>query len=280
MEQHLQVPNLERKTAAWQRALGVMQTLRHDCPWDAKQTNESIRQNSIEEMYELAEALIKGDANEIKKECGDVMEQLFFYAMFAEEAGQFDMADMLNAMCDKLVFRHPHVFNPDGSLISQVGPRGGESVANADDVSRLWEQVKQKEKNGNRTILSGIPSSLPALIKAYRMQDKARNAGFDWEKREEVWAKVKEEISEFEAEVESMDKDRMEAEFGDLLFSLINAARLYKIKPDNALEKTNQKFQRRFTYVEEQAKAQGRMLTDLTLAEMDTLWNEAKARGL
>lgn len=280
MEQHLEVPNIEQKTAAWQRALGVMQTLRKDCPWDAKQTNESIRQNSIEEMYELAEALIKGEPDEIKKECGDVMEQLFFYTMFAEEAGQFDMADMLNAMCDKLVFRHPHVFNPDGSLISQVGARGGENVQNADDVSKLWEVVKQKEKGGNRTILSGIPASLPSLIKAYRMQDKARNAGFDWEKREEVWAKVKEEISEFEAEVASMDKERMESEFGDLLFSLINAARLYKIKPDNALEKTNQKFQRRFTYVEEQAKQQGRMLNEMTLAEMDALWNEAKSKGL
>lgn len=280
MEQHLDVPNIEQKTAAWQRALGVMQTLRKDCPWDAKQTNESIRQNSIEEMYELAEALIKGDPDEIKKECGDVMEQLFFYTMFAEEAGQFDMADMLNAMCDKLVFRHPHVFNPDGSLISQVGARGGENVQNADDVSKLWEVVKQKEKGGNRTILSGIPASLPSLIKAYRMQDKARNAGFDWEKREEVWAKVKEEISEFEAEVASMDNERMESEFGDLLFSLINAARLYKIKPDNALEKTNQKFQRRFTYVEEKAKQQGHMLNEMTLAEMDALWDEAKSKGL
>lgn len=278
MEQHLDVPNLDKKTAAWQRALGVMQTLRKDCPWDAKQTNESIRQNSIEEMYELAEALIKGDSKEIKKECGDVMEQLFFYTMFAEEAGQFDMGDMLNSMCDKLVFRHPHVFNPDGSLISQVGTRGGENVSNAEDVSKLWEQVKQKEKDGNKTILSGIPSSLPALIKAYRMQDKARNAGFDWEKREDVWQKVKEEISEFEAEVGNMDREKAEEEFGDLLFSLINAARLYKIKPDNALEKTNQKFQRRFTYVELQAKAQGKMLNDMTLAEMDALWDEAKRK--
>ena len=280
MEQHLDVPNIEKKTAAWKRALGVMQTLRKDCPWDAKQTNESIRQNSIEEMYELAEALIKGDPQEIKKECGDVMEQLFFYCMFAEEAGQFDMGDMLNAMCDKLVFRHPHVFNPDGSLISQVGARGGAEVQNADEVSKLWETVKQKEKDGNKTILSGIPSSLPALIKAYRMQDKARNAGFDWQKREDVWQKVKEEIGEFEAEVGNMDADKAEREFGDLLFSLINAARLYKIKPDNALEKTNQKFQRRFTYVEEQAKAQGHMLNDLTLEQMDALWDEAKTKGL
>ncbi len=280
MEQHLPVQNLDKKLAAWERALGVMQTLRKDCPWDAKQNNESIRQNSIEEMYELAEALVKGDPKEIKKECGDVMEQLFFYSMFAEEAGQFDMADMLNAMCDKLVFRHPHVFNPDGSLISQVGTRGGASVENADEVSKLWEQVKQKEKDGNKTILSGIPASLPSLIKAYRMQDKARNAGFDWEKKEDVWLKVKEELNEFEAEVAHMDKERMENEFGDLLFSLINAARLYKIKPDNALEKTNQKFQRRFTYVETEAKKQGKMLNELTLAQMDALWDEAKAKGL
>ncbi|MCR5394858.1 MAG: nucleoside triphosphate pyrophosphohydrolase [Bacteroidales bacterium] len=280
MEQHIDVPNIDKKTAAWQRALGVMQTLRRDCPWDAKQNNQSIRQNSIEEMYELAEALIKGDPAEIKKECGDVMEQLFFYTMFAEEAGQFDMGDMLNAMCDKLVFRHPHVFNPDGSLISEVGQRGGADVQSAEDVSKLWEQVKQKEKDGNKTILSGIPSSLPALIKAYRMQDKARNAGFDWEQRQDVWPKVREEIAEFEAEVEHMDREKAEQEFGDLLFSLINAARLYKIKPDNALEKTNQKFLRRFNYVEQQAREQGHMLNELTLAQMDELWNKAKAEGL
>jgi XTP/dITP diphosphohydrolase len=280
MEQHHSVPNLDQKLAAFARALGVMQTLRKDCPWDAKQTNESIRQNSIEEVYELGEALIKGDPNEIKKECGDVLEQIFFYAMFGEEKGQFDFADICNAMCDKLVFRHPHVFNPDGSLISQVGVRGGEDVNNADDVSKLWEVVKQKEKGGNKTILSGIPAGLPSLIKAYRMQDKARNAGFDWQQREDVWQKVKEEISEFEAEVGNMDRERAEREFGDLLFSLINAARLYKIKPDNALEKTNQKFLRRFTYVETEAKKQGRLLNDMTLAEMDALWDEAKAKGI
>lgn len=280
MEQHLEVKNLEAKKAAFARALGVMQTLRKDCPWDAKQTYESIRQNSIEEMYELGEALVKGDTQEIKKECGDVLEQLFFYAMFGEEEGKFDFADICNSMCDKLVFRHPHVFNPDGSLISQVGVRGGETVGSADDVSKLWEVVKQKEKDGNKTILSGLPAGLPSLIKAYRMQDKARNAGFDWEQREDVWQKVKEEISEFEAEVGQMDREKAEQEFGDLLFSLINAARLYKIKPDNALEKTNQKFQRRFTYVELEAKKQGRMLNDMTLAEMDALWDEAKAKGL
>lgn len=280
MEQHKPVANIEKKTEAFARALGVMQTLRSDCPWDAKQNNESIRQNTIEETYELAEALIKDDPKEIKKECGDVIEQLFFYTMFAEEKGQFDMGDMLNAMCDKLVFRHPHVFNPDGSLISEVGARNGIEVNNPDEVSKLWEIVKQKEKDGNKTILSGIPSSLPALVKAYRIQDKARNAGFDWENREDVWDKVKEEIGEFQAEVNNMDKEKMEAEFGDLLFSLINAARLYKIKPDNALEKTNQKFIRRFSYVEAKAKEQGKMLNDMTLGEMDALWNEAKANGL
>lgn len=280
MEQHHNVPNLEAKTAAFARALGVMQTLRRDCPWDAKQTYESIRQNSIEEMYELGEALIKGDDKEIKKECGDVLEQIFFYAMMGEEEGRFDMADICNSMCDKLVFRHPHVFNPDGSLISEVGQRGGETVGSADDVSKLWEVVKQKEKDGNKTILSGLPAGLPSIIKAYRMQDKARNAGFDWQQREDVWQKVKEEISEFEAEVGNMDREQAEREFGDLLFSLINAARLYKIKPDNALEKTNQKFQRRFTYVETEARRQGRMLNEMTLAEMDALWDEAKAKGL
>lgn len=296
MEQHLPVPNLDRKTAAWVRALGVMQTLRRDCPWDAKQTNESIRQNSIEEMHELAEALIKGDSEEIKKECGDVLEQLLFYATMAEEKGEFDMGDICNALCDKLVFRHQHVYNPDGTLISEVGVRGGTTVSDADDVSKLWERVKQQEKDGNRTILSGIPASLPTLIKAYRLQDKARNAGFDWEHKEDVWAKVKEEIGEFEREAgrwydaaadeaatpqsREAARDKMEHEFGDLLFSLINAARLYKIKPDNALEKTNQKFLRRFNYVEDKAREQGRLLSDMTLGEMDRLWDEAKALGL
>ena len=280
MEQHKPVANIDKKREAFARALGVMQTLRSDCPWDAKQDNESIRQNTIEETYELAEALIKGDAKEIQKECGDVLEQILFYAMFGEEKGQFDIGDVCNAMCDKLVFRHPHVFNPDGSLISEVGARNGVEVDNADEVSKLWEVVKQKEKDGNKTILSGIPSSLPSLVKAYRIQDKARNAGFDWERREDVWEKVKEEINEFQAEVNNMDKEKMEAEFGDLLFSLINAARLYKIKPDNALEHTNQKFIRRFTYVETKAREQGKMLNDMTLAEMDELWNEAKEIGL
>jgi len=280
MEHHKPVANIEKKKEAFARALGVMQTLRSDCPWDAKQNNLSIRQNTIEETYELAEALISGDSKEIQKECGDVMEQILFYAMFAEEKGDFDMADICNAMCDKLVFRHPHVFNPDGTLISEVGAKNGVEVSNPDEVSKLWEIVKQKEKDGNKTILSGIPGGLPALVKAYRIQDKARNAGFDWENREDVWDKVKEEIGEFQAEIDKMDQDKMEAEFGDLLFSLINAARLYKIKPDNALERTNQKFIKRFTYVETKAKEQGRMINDLTLAEMDELWNESKKQEI
>lgn len=286
MEQHKEVANLEKKKEAFARALGVMQTLRKDCPWDAKQTNESIRQNSIEEMFELADALVKGDDKEIQKECGDVLEQLFFYAMFAEEKGAFDMGDICNAMCDKLVYRHPHVFNPDGSLVSETGCKSelpgmkGKTKLTPEEVSVLWEVVKQKEKDGNKSILSGIPASLPSLVKAYRIQDKARNAGFDWEKKEDVWQKVKEEISEFEAEVANMDSERMEREFGDLLFSLINAARLYKIKPDNALEHTNQKFIRRFNYVEAKAKEQGKMLNEMSLMEMDFLWDEAKKLGL
>ena len=194
---------------------------------------------------------------------------MVFYARIAQEKGEFDIADSLGKICDKMVFRHPHVF----------GDGAGKQLT-AKEIADTWELVKAKEKDGNKTILSGIPSSLPSLVKAYRIQDKARNAGFDWEKREDVWDKVKEEISEFQAEVENMDKEKMEAEFGDLMFSLINAARLYKIKPDNALERTNQKFIRRFSYVEAKAKEQGKMLNDMTLGEMDALWNEAKELGL
>ena len=278
MEQHKPVANIDKKREAFARALGVMQTLRSDCPWDAKQDNESIRQNTIEETYELAEALIKGDAKEIQKECGDVLEQILFYAMFGEEKGQFDIGDVCNAMCDKLVFRHPHVFNPDGSLISEVGARNGVEVGNADEVSKLWEVVKQKEKDGNKTILSGIPSSLPSLVKAYRIQDKARNVGFDWEDKGDVWAKVREELDELESELRREDKDKSTAELGDFLFSVINAARLYKLNPDNALEHTNQKFIRRFNYIEAKANEEGRRVKDLTLAEMDKLWNEAKTQ--
>jgi XTP/dITP diphosphohydrolase len=258
---------IEEKKAAFERLLGVLDTLRVKCPWDAKQTNESLRPNTIEEVYELCDALLKGDNDEIRKECGDVLLHICFYAKIGEEKGAFDIADVCNALCDKLIFRHPHVY--------------GETVAaDAGEVCKNWEQLKLREKGGNKTVLAGVPASLPSLIKAYRIQDKARNAGFDWEEREQVWDKVKEEIGEFQAEVDRMDADKMEAEFGDLMFSLINAARLYHIKPDNALERTNQKFIRRFNYVEQAAKEQGRSLNELTLAEMDALWNEAKSKSL
>ena len=253
----------EQKLAAFGRLLDVMDTLREKCPWDRKQTFESLRPNTIEETFELCDALIKQDTNEICKELGDVLLHVVFYAKIGSEQGDFDIADICNKLCDKLIFRHPHVY--------------GEAVAqSAGDVSLLWEQVKQKEKDGNKTVLSGVPQSLPSLIKAYRIQDKARNVGFDWQKREDVWDKVHEEIDELRVELEKDDLEHSTDEFGDLLFSLINASRLYGINPDNALERTNRKFISRFTYVEERAKEQGRDIKDLTLAEMDALWNEAK----
>ena len=261
----------EEKLAAFGRLLDIMDDLREKCPWDRKQTFDSLRQNTIEETYELATAISRHDMNEISKELGDVLLHVVFYAKMGSETGEFDIADVCNRLCDKLIFRHPHVY--------------GEAAAqNAEEVSHLWEQVKLKEKGGNKTVLGGIPDSLPSLVKAYRIQDKVANVGFDWEKKEDVWAKVKEEIAEFEEELETPPQpspqgegDRMEAEFGDLMFSLINAARLYKIRPDNALEHTNLKFIRRFNYIEARAKEQGRELKDMTLAEMDALWNEAKA---
>ena len=275
--------NREEQLKAFGRLLDVMDTLREKCPWDRKQTFDSLRENTIEESFELASAISKHDMTEIFKELGDVLLHVVFYAkmgseeknnfsgMTDEEAPQerFDIADVCNRLCDKLIFRHPHVY-------------GEQAAKDADDVSHLWEQVKLKEKGGNKTVLAGIPDSLPSLVKAYRIQDKVANVGFDWEKKEDVWAKVKEEIAEFEAEMRNCDEsaksDRssMEAEFGDLLFALINAARLYKIRPDNALEHTNLKFIRRFNYVEQKAREQGRALQDMSLAEMDALWDEAK----
>lgn len=249
--------------AAFDRLLTVMDELREKCPWDRKQTFESLRQNTIEETYELATAIMRHDMNEISKELGDVLLHVIFYAKIASETGDFDIADVCNRLCDKLIFRHPHVY-------------GDEAARNAEEVSHLWEQVKLREKGGNKTVLSGIPDSLPALVKAYRIQDKVANVGFDWEKREDVWAKVKEELAEFEAEVSNMDAEKATEEFGDVLFALVNAARLYKIRPDNALEKTNLKFMHRFNYIEEQAKAQNRRTEDMTLDEMETLWQEAK----
>ena len=272
----------EQQLAAFGRLLDIMDDLREKCPWDHKQTFDSLRENTIEETYELASAISKKDMTEISKELGDVLLHVVFYAKMGSEKKwnfsgapqegapqeSFDIADVCNRLCDKLIFRHPHVY-------------GDEAAKNAEEVSHLWEQVKLKEKGGNKTVLGGIPDSLPALIKAYRIQDKVANVGFDWEKREDVWDKVKEEIAEFEAEMRSlpndqMVNDQMANEFGDLLFALINAARLYKIRPDNALEHTNLKFIRRFNYLESRAKEQGRDLKDMTLAEMDALWNEAK----
>lgn len=258
----------EEQLAAFGRLLDIMDTLREKCPWDRKQTFDSLRQNTIEETYELATAISRHDMNEISKELGDVLLHVVFYAKMGSETGEFDIADVCNRISDKLIFRHPHVY--------------GEAAAqNAEEVSQLWEQVKLKEKGGNKTVLGGIPDSLPSLVKAFRIQDKVANVGFDWKKREDVWEKVKEEIQEFEAEVTNermneLTNERMTAEFGDLLFSLINAARLYKIKPDNALEQTNLKFIKRFNYVEEKAREQGRALQDMSLEEMEALWQEAK----
>lgn len=248
---------------AFGRFLDILDELRVKCPWDRKQTNESLRPNTIEETYELCDALIRDDKMEICKELGDVLLHVAFYAKIGSETGDFDIKDVCDRLCDKLIFRHPHVF-------------GDAKAETAGQVVENWEQLKLKEKGGNKTVLSGVPQALPSLIKAYRIQDKARNIGFDWEERSQVWEKVKEEIAEFQAEVEQMDQAKAEQEFGDVLFSLINAARLYKINPDNALEMTNQKFIRRFNYVEQHSIRQGRPLKEMTLAEMDALWNEAK----
>ena len=261
----------EEQLQAFDRLLTIMDELREKCPWDRKQTFESLRQNTIEETYELASAIVKGDKNEIAKELGDVLLHVVFYAKLGSETGDFDIADVCNRLCDKLIFRHPHVYGP-------------EAAQNAEEVSRLWEQVKLKEKGGNKTVLEGIPDSLPTLVKAYRIQDKAANAGFDWEKKEDVWDKVKEEISELEQAMRAMPDEKgaastanpIEEEMGDVLFSLINVARLYKVRPDNALEKTNLKFIQRFNYMEQKAQEAGRKITDLTLDEMETLWQEAK----
>ena len=266
----------EEKLAAFGRLLRVLDELREKCPWDRKQTNDSLRPNTIEETYELCDALAKDDALNICKELGDVLLHIAFYAKIGSEQGRFDIADVCNKLCDKLIFRHPHVFPPEGEEMQAAT----QAVKTADQVSEQWEKIKQREREGNGSVLGGVPTALPTLIKAYRIQDKARNVGFDWDERSQVWDKVKEEISEFEAEVEQMDKEKAEAEFGDVLFSLINAARLYHINPDNALERTNQKFIRRFNYLEAKTKEQGRNLSDMTLAEMDEIWNEAKARGL
>lgn len=279
----------EEKMEAFARYLDVLDTLRELCPWDRKQTNESLRPNTIEETFELADALMKNDVPEICKELGDVLLHICFYAKIADEQGQFDIADVCNRSADKLIFRHPHVYHP--SQVGKTHPRplpykeeneeteGNDSFSEAKTVGEVlqnWEQIKLKEKDGNKRVLAGVPSSLPSLIKAYRIQDKARNVGFDWEDPKDVWKKVHEELKELEDELQKDDKINAEKELGDFLFSVINAARLYKLNPDNALEKTNQKFMNRFNYIEDHSIKQGKSLTDMSLEEMDKLWNEAK----
>jgi len=253
----------EAKLQSFGRLLDIMDELREKCPWDKVQTNESLRTNTIEETYELCEAIIKNEPPQIKKELGDLLLHVVFYAKIADEKEQFDIADVCNTLCDKLIFRHPHVF-------------GEVEAKTAGQVEQNWEQIKLKEKGGNKTVLEGVPASLPSIAKAHRIQDKARNAGFDWNQKEDVWPKVEEELNELKDEIHAMDKDRIEAEFGDLFFSLINAARLYKIDPDNALERTNQKFIQRFNYIEQRAKETGKSLKEMTLDEMDVFWQEAK----
>lgn len=254
----------EEQLASFGKLLDVLDELREKCPWDKKQTNESLRTNTIEEVYELCDAILSNDNQLIKKELGDVLLHIIFYAKIGSETSSFDIKDICDALVEKLIFRHPHVF--------------GEVVANnAKQVEQNWELIKLQEKGGNKTVLEGVPSSLPALIKAYRIQDKARNVGFDWEEKEQVWDKVQEELTELKVEIAKLDHQKMEEEFGDLFFSLINAARLYKINPENALEHTNRKFIRRFNFLEQETISKGISLKNLTLAEMDEIWNKAKS---
>ena len=292
----------EEKLKAFGRLLDVQERLRKECPWDRKQTYESLRPNTIEEVFELADALMKDDRKEISKELGDVMEHVVLYSIMGEETSDFDIADVCNHQSDKLMFRHdfidwrntdttgtePQWYVTDTNLIinnkgqvvykDEVDENNDPIPTTATEVESSWEKRKQKERDGNKTVLSGVPDALPSMIKAYRIQDKARNVGFDWEKKEEVWDKVREELGEFEAELRKGDKENSTRELGDFIFSIINAARLYHLNPDNALESTNRKFISRFTYIEKQAKKQGRKIADLTLAEMDKLWNEAKLK--
>ena len=283
----------EEKMQAFGRFLDVLDALRANCPWDKKQTNESLRPNTIEETYELCDALIKNDVHDICKELGDVLLHICFYAKIAEEKAQFDMADVCNALTRKMITRHPHVYHP--SQIDAEDPKplpyvpedagySGDSgntedsgkVTTVGQVLQNWEQIKLKEKDGNESVLSGVPEALPSLIKAYRIQDKARNVGFDWEQKEDVWNKVHEELDELEVELRKEDKENSTKELGDFLFSVINAARLYKLNPDNALEMTNRKFINRFNYIEAHSIKIGKPLKDMTLEEMDKLWDEAK----
>lgn len=256
----------EEKLQALGEMLEVLDTLRVKCPWDAKQTNESLRENTIEEVYELTDALLANDQFNIKKELGDVLLHVAFYSRIGEEKGEFDIADVCNALVEKLKFRHPHIY-------------GDVEAETAEQVAKNWEQIKLKEKKGNKTTLGGVPKGLPALIKANRIQEKVRNVGFDWEEPSQVWEKVKEEIREVEGEMKSGNQENLEGEFGDLLFSVVNAARLYGVEPENALEKTNRKFISRFNYLEQRARDLGRSLKEMTLAEMDVIWEEAKKQA-
>ncbi|MBQ8220587.1 MAG: nucleoside triphosphate pyrophosphohydrolase [Bacteroidaceae bacterium] len=284
----------QQQMEAFGRFLDVLDELREKCPWDRKQTNESLRPNTIEEVYELCDALINEDDANICKELGDVLLHVAFYAKIASEKGQFDIKDVCDRLCDKLIFRHPHVFPPKEESVKikdeSCRPDGNDSplssvnfqpekVTTATQVSENWEQLKLKEKGGNKRVLSGVPSGLPSIVKAYRIQEKARNVGFEWDDASGAWEKLMEEMEELRVELERGDHDLAEAELGDLLFATINVARMNGLSPDNALERTNQKFIRRFNYVEEGAIAQGRNLKDMTLEEMDALWDEAKSKG-
>ena len=276
----------EEKLSQFGRVLDVMCKLREKCPWNAAQTMESLRPMTLEEAYELSDSILKKSESDIEKELGDVLLHVVFYSRIAEERGEFDIADVMDRLCEKMIFRHPHVFSDT-------------KVADAQEVSENWEMLKTKEKGGNKRILSGVPDSLPPILKALAMQDKARGVGFDWECPSQVWDKVKEEQVEFQDELEAMAeeekgidvnvneaplpgsaRDRAEEELGDFMFAVINAARLYGLNPDTALNRACDKFRRRFTYLEENTIRKGRNLTDMTLAEMDAIWDEGKAKGL
>ncbi|HQQ94326.1 MAG TPA: nucleoside triphosphate pyrophosphohydrolase [Bacteroidia bacterium] len=254
---------MDPRAESFLKLLKIMDELREQCPWDKKQTLESIRHLSIEETYELSDAILKGDMQEIRKELGDILLHIVFYARIASESQAFDIRDVIESLCEKLIFRHPHIYDDV-------------KVKDDEEVKQNWEQLKQKEKNGNKSVLAGVPSSLPALLKAYRIQEKARAVGFDWEEPSQVFAKVKEELEEFEQEVKAKHREEAEKEFGDILFSLINYARFLDINPEDALEQTNRKFIHRFTYMEEQVKARGKAIADCKLEELDLYWNEAK----
>jgi XTP/dITP diphosphohydrolase len=254
---------MDERASSFLRLLKIMDELREQCPWDKKQTIESIRHLTIEETFELSDAILKNDLTEIKKELGDILLHIVFYSRIASETNNFNIKDVIDSLCEKLIFRHPHIY--------------GDVKAETDEqVKQNWEQLKQKEKGGNKSVLAGVPNSMPALLKAYRIQEKARAVGFDWEKPEQVYKKVKEELAEFELELKNNNTQNAEKEFGDVLFSLINYARFLNINPEDALEQTNKKFIKRFAYMEHKVKEQGKQIADCKLDELDTYWNEAK----